>query len=85
MQFQRFIRITCVLLAAALSALAGAQTVSPLGINHLPVSVHLPRGTAGRISAATLAASGTRYAREEGLALQAELILFVVPGSGLQA
>ena len=62
MQFQRFIRITCVLLAAALSALAGAQTVSPLGINHLPVSVHLPRGTAGRISAATLAAKANAIA-----------------------
>ena len=55
MKFKSLIRTLCVVLAAALSTLAGAQTVSSFGTNHLAVSVHLPRGTAGRISAATLA------------------------------
>ncbi len=56
------IRSLSALVATALSALVGAQTVSSFSTNHLPVSVHLPRGTAGQISPATLAAKASALA-----------------------
>ncbi len=69
MKRKLLIRILGAVIAAASTALAGAQAATENSTNHLSISVHLPRGMAGRVSPSTLATkanAATIAARHEG-------------------
>jgi hypothetical protein len=70
MERKLLIRGLSVLVAAAFSALVGAQTIDSFSSNHLPISVRVPRGMAGHVNPAALAEKANTLsaaARQGGL------------------